>query len=54
MKVRSYKKCASEYGDDITEASLKEHQICALGGPPDYSNICKVCDKSNCDKNGLN
>lgn len=51
MKVRSYKKCASQYGDDITEASLKEHQICALGGPPDYSNICKVCGRvSNCEK----
>lgn len=44
MKLRSYKKCASEYG--TSEASLKEHQICALGGPPDYSNICKVCGRN--------
>lgn len=45
MKVRSYKKCAQEYGGNpknpITESSLKEHQICALGGSPDYSNVCK-------------
>lgn len=46
LKVRSYSKCAEEYGDNpnnpITEESLKEHQICALGDAPDYSNVCKV------------
>jgi secreted trypsin-like serine protease len=46
LKVRSYSKCADEYGDNpnnpISEESLKEHQICALGSAPDYSNTCKV------------
>lgn len=45
IKVRSYKKCYQEniHNPAIeSEESLKEHQICALGGAPEYANVCKV------------